>query len=243
MSEERRPYSPGAKPPGEGWFLENKETHRPVTRAQKARANSDGVFKQDGMDIDASVALEWRKGRVVGETRKAKQTREEKEEKAMEAERKALQKHAAKKAETRIAARRASLLARVHKRSQNYTRNLQEQRRRAAARVNPIRNSLLGLPRRKTKKAARLARLEQAEREMAMAAELRRQADELMSRARNIRTASRLLEEAKYNAANTNEINEPKMPLPAISEENYTDDLTAAEENALNRLAHRMRAL
>lgn len=260
MSEERRPYSPGGKSPGEGWFLENKETGRAVTRAQKARANSDGVFKQDGMNIDAAVALEWKKGRVVGDTKKAKQTREIKEAKEKEAEDKAHKKRADRKAATRTAARRASLAARVEMLSKNYTRKAQDARRRSVPFNTSLRGSL-GSTFKKLRKMTKKEALDvlKAKENEDLAANLRRRANALEARVTALRAAAaaekeriaeaaKIIREAKFKRKYGNEENENidannTGALNAIPEENYTDDLTAAEENALNALAHRMRGL
>jgi hypothetical protein len=257
MSEERRPYSPGAKSPGEGWFLENKETHKPVTRAQKARANSDGVFKQDGMNVDASVALQWTKGRVVGDTKKAKKTREEKEAKVKAAEEKALKKHTDRKAATRTAARRASLAARVEKFGQNYTRKIQDARRRSVPFNTSLRGSLgstFKKPRKMTKKEA-LDVLKAKESEN-LAANLRRRANALEARVSAIRAAAAaekariaeaatIIREAKFKHRYEDEDEDENNSannmgaLSPILEEN-SSNLTAEEANALNKLALKM---
>ena len=257
MSEETRPYSPGAKSPGEGWFLENKETRRAVTRAQKARANSDGVFKQDGMNVDASVVLEWRRGRVVGDTKKAKKTREEKEAKVKAAEEKALKKHTDRKAATRTAARRASLAARVQKLAQNYTRKAQDARRRSVPFNVSMRGSLgstFKKPRKMTKKEAlNILKAKESENQ---AANLRRRADALEARVTAIRTAAAaekariaeaatIIREAKFKHRyedededeDEDENNAAKSgALTAIPEENYRE-VTEAELNAVSKLA------
>ena len=226
MSEERRPYSPGAKSPGEGWFLENKETHKPVTRAQKARANSDGVFKQDGMNVDASVALQWVKGRVVGDTKKAKKTREEKEAKIKAAEEKARKKQLGRKAATRTAARRASLAARVEKFGQNYTRKIQDARRRSVPFNTSLRGSLgstFKKPRKMTKKEA-LDVLKAKESEN-QAANLRRKANALEARVSAIRAAA-AAEKARIAEAAA------KIIMNGVRENEYENENNSANMGA-----------
>lgn len=261
MSEETRPYSPGAKSPGEGWFLENKETRRAVTRAQKARANSDGVFKQDGMNVDASVALEWRKGRVVGETRKGEQTRKIKEAKEKNAEEKARKKQVGRKAATRLALRRGSLIGRIERLKRNQTRNRFEARRRSL----PFSVSSQRLTAKKPRKLSRkeVEALSEAQaaleenRIMNEAAHLRTMIEALETRATAVRIEAErarrekgILDEAKqimkkakskkeynYDSEDENENNAAKSgALTAIPEENYRE-VTEAELNAVSKLA------
>ena len=192
MSEETRPYTPGSNSPGVGWFLENKEKRgSAVTRAQKARANSAGVFRQDGMNVDASVALQWTKGRVVGDTKKAKKTREEKEAKVKAAEERGRKKQVGRKAETQSAARRASLGARVERFGRNYTRRIQDAFRRSVPVNKSLRGSLgstFKKPRKMTKKEAlNLLKAKESENQ---AANLRRKANALEARVTAIRTAA-----------------------------------------------------
>lgn len=202
MSEETRPYTRGSEPPGVGWFLENKETHKPVTRTQKARANSAGVFKQGDMNVVATDALQWKKGRVVGETKKGKKAREEKEAKVKAAEEKRLKKQVGRKAATQTAAKRASLPARVEKLMRNYTLRAQDARRRGVPFNASMRGSL-GLaftkPPRMTKKQAQ--RLVNAKRSENLAANLRRKADALEARITLIRAAAAAEKERIEEAA------------------------------------------
>jgi hypothetical protein len=257
MGEETRPYSPGANSPGEGWFLEDKESGKAVTRAQKLRAETEGMFKQDGMNVDASVALVWKKGLIPGDTKKTKKARNTLKAKMEALEEKTRKKHAAKKAATRTAMRRASLAKKVEMLGQNFTRKAQDARRRSVPFNASMRGSLASAfkkPSRMTKKEAQ--RVLNAKRDTNLASNLRRRADELEARIAALRSAdvaekariaeaAKIIKEAKFKrkygneSENENEAVNQLRALSAVSEE-YENKLTAAEENALNKLARRM---
>jgi hypothetical protein len=68
-----KPYTVGSEAPGPGWFLEEKTTgkHVPVTRGLLKKIKETGKYvASTGMDVDATVALQWVKGQDPLKTKK-----------------------------------------------------------------------------------------------------------------------------------------------------------------------------
>jgi hypothetical protein len=67
-----KPFDSSGKSPGAGWYLEDKETGKQVTRAMAKRAKNTGLYKANsGMNVDAVSALHWVKGVNINKSRKA----------------------------------------------------------------------------------------------------------------------------------------------------------------------------
>jgi hypothetical protein len=68
-----KPYTVGSEAPGPGWYLEEKTTGKtvPVTRGLLKKIKETGKYASSaGMDVDATVALQWVKGQDPLKTKK-----------------------------------------------------------------------------------------------------------------------------------------------------------------------------